>query len=336
MTARRSEREAKQAKPRRSLRSYWPNLLRLSGFLLVVYAVGTALVARHVRAEASEMMMGLGGQMMQYASADMQDEPRALYVNGQHIGFGSGHARERSVTEVLDFFEARCRQRDGRFVEAIGDLASATEIGTPDWSLIDGTMRESDETGGYVACFDMGAEAVGPQGLLTRLSSFLDSGDLSDVGGLRYVYARPMSEGGTHFLVFHADDHLNVYEMFPATGDAPGVDVRGVPRPDGTRRLLSAWEEGDSHAVTIYTADGRGPEDLREWYRTEMRAASWEIVEPSDAEFERFTSDWDPRDRDIARESLSIHAEQGQRHVMLLFAEESQSRAGVVTVLSLR
>jgi hypothetical protein len=111
MTMRRTRTERVSAWGR--LRAVLPNLLRLSAFLLAVYVVAAVAVARHVRAETNEIMMGVGAQMMAYAEADAQDAPRTLHLNGQRLLFGSGHATGRRVAEVLDFFEARCRGRAG-------------------------------------------------------------------------------------------------------------------------------------------------------------------------------------------------------------------------------
>lgn len=313
-----------------------PKLLRLGLFLTALYAVGAVIVARRVRAEANEIMMGVGAQMMQYADADRQGEPRTLYLNGQRLAFGSGWARERSVDEVLDFFEARCRARDGRLADQLQELARARDIEAPDSTPFDGTLRDSSAHGGYVACFDVGEERQGVEGLLARLEGFANTGDLANLGGLRYVYAREMDEGGTHFVVFHTDDRLNVYEMFPRTGDAPGVDAEDVPRPANVRRLMSAWEEGDPHAMTMYTSTTRSSEELQAWYRQELPHAGWELVDPTEAQVDRLTRGWDEDDRRGAREARAIHAERGDRHVTIVLADDEPSHQGVVTVLTTR
>lgn len=318
------------------LRAILPNLARLFAFLLAVYAVAMVVVARQVRAETDEILLGVGAQMMTYADADAQDAPRTLRLNGQRLLFASGHARDRSVREVLDFFEGRCRSRDGRLVDHVAELATAGGIEAPDTSMLDGTLREETRRGGFVACFDVGEGREGVEGLLARLTAFAESGNLARMGGLRYAYARPTEDGGTHFLVFHTDDELNVYEMFPASGDAPGVDVEGLPRPPGVRRLMSAWEEGDPHSISMYTSTTRDADQLRAWYRRALPEGGFRLVEPSEAQRDRFTRHWEPHDRRILRDADAIHAEQGDRHVMLVFTDDEPSGQAVVTVLTAR
>lgn len=318
------------------VRAILPNLLRLGLFLLALYVVGMVVVARQVRAETNEIMMGVGAQMMQYAEADSQDAPRTLFLNGQQLAFGSGHTNEHDVDDVLDFFEARCEGRDGRLVDQVRELAHAREITPPDTSMLDGTLRESTPRGGYVACFDVGEERDGVEALLGRLTAFTNSGNLAELGGLRYVYARPTEDGGTHFLVFHTDDRLNIYEMFPATGDAPGVDAEGLPRPANVRRLMSAWEEGDPHAITMYTSTTRAAGELESWYQDELPRAGWRLFEPTDAQLDRFTQHWEPAQRDAVREARAIHAEMGDRQVMLVLTEDQPSHQSVVTVMTTR
>lgn len=318
------------------LRAILPNLARLFAFLLAVYAVGMVVVARQVRAETDEILLGVGAQMMAYAEADAQDAPRTLRLNGQRLLFGSGHTRDHSVGEVLDFFEGRCRSRDGRLVDQLGELAAARQIEAPDTSMMDATLREETGRGGFVACFDVGEEREGIEGLVARLQAFADTGNLARMGGLRYAYARPTEDGGTHFLVFHTDEELNVYEMFPATGDAPGVDVEDLPRPANVRRLMSAWEEGDPHSLSMYTSTTRSADELRTWYSRELPGSGWELVEPSEAQRERFTRHWEEDDRRILQDADAIHAELGDRHVMLVFTDDEPSGQAVVTLLTSR
>lgn len=334
MTTRRKSPEKRSVAAR--FRAMLPNLMRLGMFLLAVYVAAMAVVARQVRAETNEIMMGVGAQMMTYADADVQDAPRTLFVNGQRLAFGSGHSDDHDVGEVLDFFEARCRQRDGRLVDHVRELAQEREIAAPDTSMLDGTLREDSARGGYVACFDVGEEREGVEGLLSRLTAFTNSGNLADLGGLRYVYARRTDEGGTHFLVFHTDDRLNIYEMFPATGDAPGIDAEDVPRPAHVRRLLSAYEDGDPHAVSMYTSTIRDAAELQAWYQDELPRAGWRLFEPSDAQLDRFTAHWETRDREALRDARAIHAEMGDRQVMLVLTDDRPSHQSVVTVMTTR
>lgn len=69
--------------------------------------------------------------------------------------------------------------------------------------------------------------------------------------------------------------------MFPIDGDAPGDDLAGVPRPDGSRRVVSATVLETGHAVRIYEVARKAPPDeelraRREAFDAQMRAAGFE------------------------------------------------------------
>jgi hypothetical protein len=68
--------------------------------------------------------------------------------------------------------------------------------------------------------------------------------------------------------------------MFPKAGDAPGVDFPDLPRPPGSRRILSAWEEGQAPAVNIYESSTLKPDQLDKFYRAELPKLGWEAAIP--------------------------------------------------------
>lgn len=70
-------------------------------------------------------------------------------------------------------------------------------------------------------------------------------------------------------------------DMFPIDGDAPGDDLAGVPRPEGSRRVVSASVVETGHAVRIYEVARKAPPDeelrvRREAFDAQMRAAGYE------------------------------------------------------------
>jgi hypothetical protein len=69
-------------------------------------------------------------------------------------------------------------------------------------------------------------------------------------------------------------------EMFPVDGDAPGGDLPGVPRPEGSRRVIAASVIETGHAVRIYdiARHGQSSDELslrRDAFDREMRAAGY-------------------------------------------------------------
>ncbi len=258
-----------------------PKVMRLSLFLTAVYVVVLLVVARRAKADITEILMGMGPEIMRYDEARSQDAPRTLYLNGARVRFASGMT-DRPVHTVLDFYERKCAQRGGQLDAQLREMIAlqpGAAAETVDTSEIDGTLREETERRGFVACLDLGDDRVDPQGLLGRFTEFLDSGDLSRVGHMRYVFAERSRNGGAHFVVFWSEGELNLFDMFPAAGDAPGQDPPDVPRPEGSRRILSAWEHGEPASMTIYAGGRRDAASLERWYRKRLTDDGWRILD---------------------------------------------------------
>ncbi len=258
--------------------------VRLGAFLFVVVLAVSAWRLHRARAQLDRAMLQMGEQLMPYVRARRIDAPRGLIVNGERLFFASG-TTDDSVDTVLDYYEARCRKRDGRLVEQFYDLAkvdrSKIDWDHPGIGWLDGTLREGSDKVGYVACFDTGSEeTVGPRQWLQKLQAFAKSGDLADIGELRYVFVRK-GRDHTHLMAFWTRGSFNLKRMFPERGDAPGNDVAGVPRPPGARRFLSSFEEGTRFEVAVYTGSHLGSAALEGWYRETLTKKGWKMVDPA-------------------------------------------------------
>lgn len=236
---------------------FWA-IVRLSAFVAAVAGVYAVFWIYRARATTSEVLSSVGGEMMQYASATAQDEPRQIYINGVRFGFGSGHTDD-SVETVLNFFHGRCRQRDGGLSALFAQAVAEGRLPGAEPDFGDRFMRSMDPSGrGFATCFDFGPQSLSIGDLGSRLIRAVETRDLHELGGFRYVYAEPVgsrANPSTHFLVVHTDDAFDLDDLFPAEGDAPGMDPPGFPRLPGLRRILSAWEDGFGHGLTVYAGE---------------------------------------------------------------------------------
>jgi hypothetical protein len=198
---------------------------------------------------------------MQYPDAP-HEEVRQLQLNGLRVSFRT-RTVDIPIAEVLAHYEAIC----------------GTAIATQ-------TAR--NEGAGYVACLDLGDASQDLGALATRFLSFAETGDLREVGDLRYVFARRVvSRAGdkTFLLTMWADSAVNLYGMLPHAGaDAAGRDLVGVPRPPGSQRILSAWEARQPSGVVIYRVVAKSAEDLQSFYRIELPRNGWSIIERDPSE----------------------------------------------------
>lgn len=318
------DRKPREGLFRRALRLV-PKLLRLAVFIVFVWIVAVVWAAKRVEAEVQEIMLGLGAEMMQMPDADT-GRLRQMRFNGAPIQFRTSRT-DKPMAEVLDYFEQRCQEHDGRLAEQLEELmVREPRLEGLDPSELDGTMRFDTSQRGYVACLDMGDEQRDHEDIIGRVGEFIRTGDIADVGHMRYLYAQRVDEDHTFFVTVFSDHPVNIYEMFPTEGDAPGRDPEDVARPPGARRLLSAWEEGQPYGMFVYTdGGGASADEVEALYRTElMPARGWEPVQLRDGERVRvdgvYTSVWEKGERMVTL--VFDETEQGETTTSVLTSDE--------------
>ncbi len=137
---------------------------------------------------------------------------------------------------------------------------------------------------GHVACVGAASDESLP-GLVRRFSSFARSGDLADLGGLRFALVRRVltRDGPAAFvLTMWTDSSLRISSLLPPReGDAPGRDPQSMPRPRRSQRVLSASEVGAPSGVFVYRVGRLSPEAVAVFYRRELPATGWRLVHDS-------------------------------------------------------
>lgn len=293
-----------------SLRAHLAGMLRVSLFSALLAIVAVLLLGQRVHAYGEEMLERFGDHMLKYAQAAHQGEPSEVRVNGARFFISTGNI-EASVGEVLDHFHAKCQDGNGRLHEQWGSLAKRRHLRVNRfrWGPIDGVYRAGGDTTGVLACAETGQGQLPPEQLLSRIRQVMDSGDLSKLGDLRYVYVM-RDVGRTAFVALWSEGALNWKQMFPRRGDAPGNDPPGVPRPDGTRRVLSTYPLAQRASLNMYQANQRA-DDLVEFYARELPRAGFSLATGK----QRFISAFD-----------------GERMITISIQEDARTGHGVATV----
>ncbi|HVY28782.1 MAG TPA: hypothetical protein VHB79_19635 [Polyangiaceae bacterium] len=230
---------------------------------------------RSAHARLGEALLGFGDQLVKLQDLKANSAPRQLNINGSSMGVLT-LSTQLDVAAALDRFHSLCRQRGGLQVPP----ALANKLG-PARTAFDATFRQEGSTEGVLACIDSG-HPLSLEQLTERLTALRDSGDLAALGELRYVFAR-RSGTTTTLLVFWTDGSAPLLKMFPPAGDAPGRDPENVPRPEGSRRVLSATEHGAPYHVTLYKAGSRSSAALLNWYSHALEASGWQLAPGSSA-----------------------------------------------------
>ncbi len=228
--------------------------LRLLAIVTGVGAVVVLALVSQARAAAEEQLWRLGENLSSLSeTADPAGDPRTLVVNGAEVVVRSQHA-DGDVAASLDRAETACAGFE------VGERST--------------TLRAANADHGFVACF-RGLRGRGAVALIRAGWAFLARGDLSGLGTFDYTYARA-SAGGVHELRVQVP-HLDIDAMFPETGDAPGLDVREIPRPPGAVRILSAFDAEQPYQVAIYRSREGSPRQIAEGYRQQLKAAGWRV-----------------------------------------------------------
>lgn len=240
-------------------------------FVIVVILVAGCLRSAH--AHLGETLLTFGDQLVKWQGMKANSGPRRLYVNGLGLGLIT-LSTELDVAHALDRFQDLCRKRGGLAVPS----ALAEKLG-PDTQVFDGSFRQESAAQGVLACLDSG-HPLSLSELTERLTRLRDTGDLAALGDLRYVLAR-RSGATTTLLVFWTEGSAPLFQLFPKTGDAPGRDPKDLPRPPASQRTLSAAEQGAPYALTLYRTPNQTPDQLRQWYRRELKGSGWHVREDS-------------------------------------------------------
>ena len=232
---------------------------------------------QHARARISETFFEIGEQMMRYEAARHQDAPRNLSVNGQHFRLSSGTVYQ-SLDQVLSTFERRCADLDGGITAQLESLTE-THPELDETSSVS-VLRDQTNEEGWVACLDM-RSSVNLGEIVERLRSYNESGNVADIGHVRYVFAEEGEHNGqtsTHFVGMWTTGDFNLDVMFPESGDAPGEDVQGVRRPPASRRVLSGAEEGTPHRIVVYQS-AQSEAELHAFYTRSLVQDGWRLIE---------------------------------------------------------
>jgi hypothetical protein len=227
------------------------------------------------RAKARDALRSAGELMLRYAGAEQLDDPRELVVNGLALHVLSGVSAE-PLGDVLDLFEARCKQVGGGFDREIADLLRARKAASLPAQIMRGaSLREDDEHRGYLACLDLGTDRLATSELIARLQAFAQSGDVANVGDLRFVWARRDREQ-TSYMALWTEGPLPLPVAFPEAGDAPGIDLPNLPRPEASTRVLSAWQRDAAPSLVSYRSEST-LDELERSYRRQLTALGLDV-----------------------------------------------------------
>jgi hypothetical protein len=249
--------------------------LRVAAYATVVFGGCAFWAARSVYADVKEAALSAGHELSRFD--DLTHDANTILFNGAQMHHASA-ITPQSVGQVLDRYEQYCEEQPTFVAQAMAEIPKTFEskiatAGPRGRGLRAGVVREEKDGNGMVVCF-VDDRASGIAGLAERLRRFSKTSDLSEFGHFRYVVAKRQSDGTTHVMTLWSDDHLNLKQMFPASGDVPGGDSLMVPRPASSRRTLAAGAQGMPFAVRVYDST-ESKAALQKFYDDAMQSRGW-------------------------------------------------------------
>jgi hypothetical protein len=239
--------------------------------VVVVFVAAVVLFAalRSANAAAAEALLGFGNELLQWTGVHAHSGPRTLSVNGIELHLLT-ISTPLSVSDTIEHLRGVCKQRGG--IQVPEKLVRSKRSVSP---FADGTFSRVSEHEGVLACLDTGGP-LDVETLTQRLGHAARTGDLSQLGELRYMLARREGEKTTALLLWTVGP-AQLFSAFPPSGDAPGVDPENCPRQTGSRRLLSAREHGEPYSTTVYTTEAADPAAVERWYQTALTGKGWRV-----------------------------------------------------------
>ncbi|MCL2449669.1 MAG: hypothetical protein FWD17_12050 [Polyangiaceae bacterium] len=243
----------------------------------VVSLAGAGFGIRGVYASLREGSIQMGHELE--ALGDALGSTKTLGINGAIMNVSTA-VTTQSPSEVLDRFEALCREHPDFLPRALADVPATLEAQVartlPDGPARFGIVRGGNDAEGALSCF-MDDRPLLLSGVADRIRSFLRSHDLAELGRFRYVFVNRTKTGNTHVTTLWTDGHFRLGEMFPASGDAPGDDSAMVPRPPDAKRVFTAAAGGQPFGVRLYRS-ARSESEIRQFYAEAMPARGWITV----------------------------------------------------------
>lgn len=261
--------------------------LRVLAYGTVVSLGLGALTVRSAVADVNKDSLALGRKLAELQ--DLIQDQQQFRLNGESIFFSTGKTQE-SVATVLDRFEKHCN-RSTAF-----DPLEWKELGAQKEAEINkkiedsgmnrlGVLRTQDPRAhdGAVMCFTKDKTTA----FLTGLENFTTSGDLHDLGDMRYVHAVQKADGRTYVQLMWTDGSFNIRRVMGEEGkDSVGSDFVNVPRPLHATRKLTAEAVGTPYSARIYESPD-APDTVLDTYIDAMHERGWVGVTSPDVSMEK-------------------------------------------------
>ncbi len=248
-------------------------MLKMKRAMMLLFALtlcaGSALHTARAAFDTQALASTRG--LLDIPEAWVRGASRTIVLNGARVRVATGRSQE-SLHALLDRAESECRERSAGLHARANRIADRVHQALP--PLADGILRSENEREGLVACLELGTDETSFEDLAVRLTEFAEEGDLQALGGVRMVRAEARGDKA-FFVSTWNEGRTPLWQMFPETGDAPGIEFADVPRPSGARRVLSTWQEQGAPALNVYEST-ESAQPLMQRYLSALSQLGWQ------------------------------------------------------------
>lgn len=256
----------------------WSNLrarpwLRAQACAAATFAVLFAGSATYGAHRAKDSAKRLGSEILSSVAPDGRGD--IIEFNGARFYFAATVV-EDGLEDVVARATRVCEEQNRDVEQELGPALGRLPVGEKlDASKLLLLQSEESSAVGEVGCW---ANRKG--GLLASVKRFAESGNLAELGSLSYLRAERHGKK-TLVRTLWSEGPLTLSQMFPAEGDAPGVDLPDWPRPASAARILSARVVGTERQVVGYDT-AQGVAQLNRHYDEALTKSGWKELKLSD------------------------------------------------------
>lgn len=264
---------------------------RALAYITVVSFAFSLVSLRSVYGRVRDASLEIGRDLLPLKSILGPAQP--LLINGAKVFVGARHVDE-SVGDVVERFEAYCEEQSGNLAEDLERLDPSQQAELPSEFRRPnrlGILRNDAGDEAAIACIAAPQGSRGIDGFITRAQNLLSTGDLGELGRLRYLFARKNQKaGGTDVITLWQEGSFPIMRMLFPEEDVPGSDTESVPRPQGSMRVLSAEVPGTGYGMRAY-ATSESAERVLQGYEESLPLLGWVHRPPPDVPESEVMSD---------------------------------------------
>lgn len=258
-------------------------VLRVATYATVVGAVASGLVVHSAKADVAAEQLTLGRDLAPLA--DLLANAETVEVNGERAHVATVTTND-SLEKVLERFSTSCNDNASPLADGWKVVPAASQADARDAIAAVTVNREITNDEGTVTCIVRGEKSQAS--FMTAARAFVKTGELGEIGQMRYAYAKRGADGKTFVITAWTDSSFNVRALTPPAGqDAPGSDAEDVPRPVSSQRVLTTGVANMPFIARAYTTS-ESPSSVLAAYDRDMPARGWSCGALQDSEsFER-------------------------------------------------